>query len=211
MSKNIQSTFTRTKICGITRLSDALVAVDAGVWALGFIFYKKSPRSISSTNAKKIIHQLPPFVTPVGVFVNEKEEKVKKICRDCGISTVQFHGDESPTYCRRFKGFKIIKAIRVKPDLNWKKLSQYPVDVFLFDTFKAGQEGGTGDVFNWDLLKSKSFKQKVILSGGLNPQNVASAIKALHPFAVDCASGVEKSPGIKDPALIRHFIQNIHA
>ncbi|OGX28320.1 MAG: hypothetical protein A2705_01290 [Omnitrophica WOR_2 bacterium RIFCSPHIGHO2_01_FULL_52_10] len=198
---------TRVKICGITSIEDAQMAVDAGASALGFIFHKKSPRYVSPSKVRPIIEALPPFVTPVGVFVNGSEHAVRDICRLARIATVQFHGEESPGYCKRFKHFKIVKAFRVKDTFDFKSILQYKVDAYLFDTFQeeTASFGGTGKTFNWELLKNYKFDKPVILSGGLNPENVRQAIEAVRPYAVDVASGVEKSPGIKDYRLVQAF------
>lgn len=200
---------TRVKICGITNLKDAQTAVNAGVWALGFIFYKKSPRYILPAKAKKIIEALPPFVTPVGVFVNERQAVVRKVCRLTGITTVQFHGEETPAYCRRFKDYKVIKAFRVREGFDFTAIKRYKSDTFLFDTFQESLAGGTGKTFNWDLLKGQKFAKPFILSGGLNPTNVRQAVDALSPYAVDVSSGVEKSPGIKNHSLVNAFCQAV--
>lgn len=199
----------RVKICGITNLNDAQAAVEAGAWALGFIFHKKSPRYVSPTKARTIIETLPPFATPVGVFVDHSEHAVVDICRLTGITTLQFHGEESPAYCRRFKHFKVIKAFRVKDGFDFAQLRRYKVDAYLFDTFHPRTAGGTGKTFNRSLLKGKKFERPVILSGGLNPHNVRQAVLAVKPYAVDVASGVEKSPGIKDKRLIQSFLASV--
>ena len=201
---------TRVKICGITNIADAQMAVAAGASALGFIFHKKSPRYISPSKARPIIEALPPFVTPVGVFVNASEHAVRDICRLARIATVQFHGEESPGYCKRFKHFKIIKAFRVSNIFDFKAVLQYKVDACLFDTFAKDAAGGTGKTFNWELLKNYKFDKPVILSGGLNPENVRQAVEAVRPYAVDVASGAEKSPGIKDYHLINAFCQAVN-
>src|SRR3989338_5369964 len=193
------------KICGITNLNDAQVAVNAGAAALGFIFHKKSPRYISPSKVRAIVESLPPFVTPVGVFVNHSEHAVRDICRLARIATVQFHGDESPGYCKRFNHFKIIKAFRVSDVFDFKSVFSYKVDAYLFDTFQEGAPGGTGKTFNWDLLKNYKFDRPIILSGGLNPENVRQAVEAVRPYAVDVSSGVEKSPGVKGYQLVRAF------
>lgn len=200
---------TRVKICGITNLKDARTAVNAGASALGFVFYKKSPRYILPAKAKKIIDALPPFVTPVGVFVNERQAVVHKVCRLTGITTVQFHGEETPAYCGRFKDYKVIKAFRVREGFNSIQVKQYQSGAFLFDTFQESLAGGTGKTFNWDLLKGQKFAKPFILSGGLNSGNVRQAIDALSPYAVDVSSGVEKSPGIKDHSLVNAFCQAV--
>lgn len=197
---------TRVKTCGITRLEDALLAVKLGAWAVGFIFYRRSPRFVSPEQVKKIIEKLPPFITPVGVFVNEKEQTVKKIATDCGLTTLQFHGDETPAYCRRFRSWKVIKAIRVKSAISSAELKKFSVNAFLFDTFISDGYGGSGRTFNWSHLKSlHRFPIPWILSGGINPQNVRTAIKNLHPFAVDVSSAVESAPGRKSPAKLKSF------
>ncbi len=196
---------TRVKICGITSIEDAQMALNAGASALGFIFDKKSPRYVSPSKVRPIIEALPPFVTPVGVFVNGSEHAVRDICRLARIATVQFHGEESPGYCKRFKHFKIIKAFRVNDFFDFKSVLQYKVDAYLFDTFSEAAAGGTGKTFNWDLLKNHKFDKPVILSGGLNPENVRQAVDTLAPYAVDVSSGVEKSPGVKGYQLVQAF------
>lgn len=196
---------TRVKICGITNIEDAQMAVNAGASALGFIFDKKSPRYVSPSKVRPIIEALPPFVTPVGVFVNYSEHAVRDICRLARVATVQFHGEESPGYCKRFNHFKIIKAFRVSDVFDFKSVLQYKVDAYLFDTFQEETAGGTGKTFNWDLLKNYKFGKPVILSGGLNPENVRQAIETVHPYAVDVSSGVEKSPGVKGYQLVQAF------
>ena len=200
---------TRVKICGITNKDDALAAAKLGAWALGFIFYKQSPRYVSPFKAKKIIDELPPFVTPVGVFVNLKEGAVMDIAEFCGISTLQLHGDESPQYCRRLKKFKLIKAFRVKEDFNISGLGEYPVSAYLFDGHEKGVFGGTGKTFDWEVIKDKKIPKPVILSGGLSPENVAGAVRGLSPYAVDVSSGVEKEPGKKDYGKMEIFLRNL--
>ncbi|MBI5150610.1 MAG: phosphoribosylanthranilate isomerase [Candidatus Omnitrophica bacterium] len=197
----------RIKICGITSIEDARMAVNAGASALGFIFHKKSPRYVSPSKVRTITESLPPFVTPVGVFLNHSEHAVRDICRLARVSTVQFHGEESPGYCKSFNHFKIIKAFRVSDIFNFKSVLQYKVDAYLFDTFQEDAAGGTGKTFNWELLKNYQFDKPVILSGGLNPENVRQAIETVQPYAVDVSSGVEKSPGVKGYHLVNAFCQ----
>ena len=199
----------RVKICGITNLEDALKAVYYGADAIGFIFYKKSPRYVSPSKARKIIEGLPPFVTPVGVFVNQKERAVRDVCRFTRISTVQFHGDEDTVFCKRFKDYKIIKAFRIGLDFNTERVNKYKVDAVLFDAYQEDQYGGTGKAFKWDLIKNEKVNKPVILSGGLTPENVAEGIATIKPFGVDVSSGVEKMPGIKNPKLIRAFFEAV--
>lgn len=197
----------RVKICGITNAQDAHRAVAAGAWALGFIFHKKSPRYVSPSKVRPIIESLPPFVTPVGVFVNQSAMAVRDICRMARISTVQFHGEETPGYCKSFSHFKIIKAFKVGETFDFGQAAGYKVDAYLFDTFSEAAPGGTGKSFNWQLLAGQHFAKPVILSGGLNPENVAAAVEALRPYAVDVASGVEQSHGIKDPRRLKAFFK----
>lgn len=198
----------RIKICGITSEHDALKAASLGAWALGFIFYKPSPRHIGAFKARKIIRRLPPFVTPVGVFVNHKEGAVRDIASFCGITTLQFHGDETPEYCRRFQGYTIIKAFRVKESFDPGILKSYPVSAYLFDTYVDAAYGGTGKPFPWALIKkAKDFGVPVILSGGLNAQNILDAVEEIKPYAVDVNSGVEESPGVKSERLMKEFFE----
>lgn len=196
----------RVKICGITNEEDALKAAYYGAWAVGFIFYKESPRYISPSKARKIIEVLPPFVTPVGVFVNHRERAVRDICGFTRIHTVQFHGEEDPAYCKRFKDYKIIKAFRVRSRYDLVDIKKYRVDAYLFDTYKEGVPGGTGEIFDWSILKNEPMDKPFILSGGLSPENVQAALQTISPYAVDTCSGVEKSPGIKDHRRMRAFL-----
>ncbi len=201
----------KVKVCGITNIEDALKAVYYGAYALGFVFYKKSPRYVSPSRARKIIEALPPFITPVGVFVNQKERAVMDVCRFTRIKTVQFHGDEKPVYCKRFKDFKIIKAFRVGTVFFPEMVNKYKVDSYLFDTYQEDVHGGTGKKFNWDKISKYKFDKPVVLSGGLNPDNIKEAIEQVNPFAVDVSSGLEKAPGIKNPRLIRSFFENLRS
>ncbi len=203
---------TRVKICGITRLEDALMAAKHGAWAVGFIFYKKSPRYISPFKAKKIIQALPPFVTPVGVFVDQKEGAVMDIVRFCGIRTVQFHGQETPAYCKRFrqKGFSVIKAFRVEGAAIPADVKVYEANAILLDAYVEGVPGGTGKTFNWSVAKKiKGLGVPVILSGGLHYNNVVQAIEDVKPYAVDVSSGVEEQdkPGVKNDRSVRVFCE----
>ncbi len=195
----------RIKICGITNAEDAAKAVYYGAWAVGFIFSKKSPRYISPSRARKLIEALPPFVTPVGVFVDQSERAVRDICKFTRIQTIQFHGEEKAVYCKRFSDFKVIKAFRIGAFFPADEIKKFKVDAYLFDTYEKDVQGGTGKIFNWDLLKQHKIEKPVILSGGLNAQNVQEALDVTSPFAIDVSSGVEKSPGIKNPRLIRAF------
>lgn len=200
---------TRIKICGITNGEDAKFIASLGAWALGFNFYKKSPRFISPSKAQRIIKELPPFVTPVGIFVNQGRGAVQDIAQFCGLKVLQFHGDETPEYCKGFSRYQIIKAFRVKDDFNISNVSQFPVAAYLFDAYQENTYGGTGKTFNWDLIKNKKFNKPVILSGGLNPENIVSAIEAVNPYAVDLSSGVEKTPEKKDGHLLNRLFEVI--
>lgn len=200
----------KVKICGITNVEDAGKAAYYGAWAVGFVFHKKSPRYVSPSRAKKIIDTLPPFITPVGVFVNLSDRAIRDICKFTGIRTLQFHGTESPVFCHRFKEYKKIKAFRVGPDFKPEQVKQYNVDAYLFDAYVEGQEGGTGESFNWEVIKDVKFDKPVILSGGLKASNIVQAVDEVSPYAVDISSGVEKSPGIKDPRKIREFFDMLN-
>lgn len=196
----------RVKICGITRTEDALAAADAGADALGFMLHEASPRRVTREQAGAIISTLPTFVSRVGVFVNPTETEVRAAIAECGIDTLQFHGEESPEFCRQF-GLRVVKAFRVRDAESLKPLANFPTEAWLLDSFVAGQHGGTGAVFNWDLA-TQAVKQggRVILAGGLTPENAADAVRRVRPYALDVSSGVESAPGKKDPTQVRAFI-----
>jgi phosphoribosylanthranilate isomerase len=196
---------TKIKICGITNLNDAFLGLDLGADALGFIFYRYSKRSISSEDALRIISKLPPFVTTVGVFVNQGVEELKSMKREIGFDLFQLHGDEEPDYCREL-GNSVIKAIRVKDCINQDDIDSFPVQALLFDAYSTAEFGGTGRSFNWELLKGIALSKSVILSGGLTAENVAEAIDIVNPYAVDVSSGVEDYPGKKNPVKLKAFI-----
>ncbi|MFH1449923.1 MAG: phosphoribosylanthranilate isomerase [bacterium] len=198
----------KIKICGITNLEDALECTKLGVEALGFIF-AESKRKISQEVAKEIISQLPPFVTTVGVFVNEEQRRVEEVARYCHLDVLQFHGDESFQYCQRFINYKIIKSFLVKERDSLKEIRRFLVSAYLFDTFEEGIYGGTGRSFNWQILKGNSFERPIIISGGLNSQNVTSCLELLNPYAIDVGSGVEKYPGKKDKEKLKEFIKKV--
>lgn len=201
---------TRVKICGITNLEDALKAAELGADSLGFIFYKKSPRHINPRTAGLIIRELPPFVTPVGVFVDEELPKVVATAAETGICTVQLHGNEPPEYCERL-GIKAIKAIRVRDMADINRLRPYNVSAYLLDTFKEGVHGGTGETFDWDIAVEAKALGRIILSGGLNPENVSEAVEKVQPYAVDACSGIEikDRPGRKDHAKLKEFMERV--
>jgi len=196
----------KVKICGITNLADAKMAVEAGADLLGFVFYEKSPRHITVPAARGIARQLPPGVARVGVFVNAAVELVAEALGECGLNVLQFHGEETPDYCRRF-GVMNVKAFRIRDEESLKMLPAYQTDAWLLDAFTRGARGGTGATFNWDLaVEAQKFGRPIFLAGGLTPENVAEAVRRVRPFAVDVSSGVEASPGRKDAAKVRAFI-----
>ncbi len=196
----------RIKICGITNLEDALAAVEYGADVLGFVFQPKSPRAITSGKAKKIISGLPPFITTVGVFVNESKKEIEKIVQHVGLDIAQLHGAEAPEACQL--SCKVIKAIRVKELTDLEPLKKYKVSAFLLDTYSPHTMGGTGMIFNWDIaVEAKKFG-RIILAGGLNPENVEEAIKWVRPYGIDVATGVEgNEKGKKDHKKLKLFIE----
>ena len=198
----------KIKVCGTTNLKDALFAVESGVDAIGFIFYKKSPRYILQKDAKDIVAKLPPFVETVGVFVNETSDRVNRIAEQCKLTAIQLHGDESPAFCRRIKR-RVIKAFRVKDTNSFKGMADYDVSGFLLDSYNEESKGGTGKTFDWNLALRAKKQGPIILAGGLNPYNVYTAIHRVKPYGVDVCSGVEKSPGIKDSVKIDEFIKSV--
>ena len=196
----------KVKICGITSTTDALAAVDAGADALGFMFYAPSPRFVKHESAAEIIRELPPFVAKVGVFVDPTEAEVRKAIEECGLDTLQFHGDEPPEFCRRF-GLKVIKAFRIRDAESLQAAEAYPTEAWLLDSYVSGQLGGTGARFNWDLATEAARKHRsVILAGGLTPENAAEAVRKVRPYGLDVSSGVESAPGKKDAAKVAAFI-----
>ncbi len=198
----------KVKICGITNLDDARSAVAAGCDALGFVFYRKSPRYISPDDVSGIIRKLPGKIVKVGVFVDEKARRIKNIAKLCRLDFVQLHGRESVNFCRKFKGLKIIKAFSVKGTIDENDISRYKVKAYLFDTYVKSKAGGTGKSFNWSLLCGiKRTKTPVFLSGGISSKNVKKAVKTVKPQWVDVSSSVEKLPGRKDAKKVREFIK----
>lgn len=198
----------KIKICGITNMEDAMAAVDFGADALGFNFFKKSPRYIDPHKAAEIIAQLPPFIVPVAVFVNEREERIREILQSACIHGVQFHGDETPEFCQRF-GNNVIKAFQIKDKESIKHMAHYRVSAYLLDSYREGLRGGTGATFDWHLAVVAKTFGRIILAGGLNPDNVAEAVKLVQPYGVDVAGGVEREKGIKDHGKLKKFITEV--
>jgi phosphoribosylanthranilate isomerase len=197
----------QVKICGITRLEDALCAVENGATALGFIFYPFSPRFIEPRKAGEIIGALPAHTVKVGVFVNEKERTVRRIFDECGLDMLQLHGDETPRYCRRFEPRFLIKALELKTQDDVKRAAHYDVAAVVADARHAGLYGGTGKTSDWEL--ARQVAGPLILSGGLGRHNVLGALRAVKPAALDINSTVEKAPGKKDAAKIKYIMRMI--
>lgn len=201
----------RIKICGITNADDALLCEGAGADALGFVFYDKSPRRVTSGAARDIIRRLGPFISRVGVFVDETFDKIKTTVYETGIDCVQLHGVESPEMCASVRDslkVRVVKAVRVRDGSDAEGLNGYDVHAFLLDTYRQGVEGGTGETFDWDIALGAKAWGRVVLAGGLGPGNVASAIQRVLPYGVDVSSGVEISPGRKDGDRVMAFIRN---
>ena len=202
----------KVKICGITNEEDATVAVEAGADALGFICYRKSPRYVEPAVVKQIVASLPPLVTPVGVFVNEESATVRAIMDRCGLSLAQLHGDETAAYCREL-GRPVMKALRLKDRGSFLALAEFQgragVRGFVLDAFSEKIYGGTGQVIDWGLAAEAAKAATILLAGGLTPENVAEAIRAVRPYGVDVSSGVESVPSKKDHGKVRAFLQAV--
>jgi phosphoribosylanthranilate isomerase len=198
----------RIKICGITQVDDAERAVEAGAWALGLILWSGSPRRCALPDAERIAATFRRRVEVCGVFVNAPLDEVSATADAVGLTMVQLHGDEGPSYCgevARRTGAKVIKAARVRGGADIIALEPFHTDFHLLDAYQPGMRGGTGESFDWELVQRRRSTTPLILSGGLTPDNVAEAIAATHPFAVDTASGTEARPGVKDPEKLRAF------
>jgi phosphoribosylanthranilate isomerase len=200
----------KVKICGITNPEDARVAVTAGADALGFVFHKASPRCVTAEIVRRIIALLPPFVVPVGVFVNEDMKVVRDLMDSCGLGLAQLHGDESAAYCEQL-GRPVLKAIRLRDMGSFLSLAEYQgragVRGFIIDTYSESAYGGTGQTTDWSLAAEVAKTAAILLAGGLTPENVGEAILKVQPYGVDVSSGVEASPGKKDHAKVKAFIQ----
>jgi|UPI00035E1FFF phosphoribosylanthranilate isomerase len=199
----------RIKICGITRLEDALAAARMGVDALGFVFYPKSPRYIEPQKAASIIRALPPFVSAVGLFVNPTQQEIDDVLSYCPLGVVQLHGDESPEFCLA-QARRVIKAVAIHDAQDLAVVQQYPCSVLLDTKAPAGVYGGTGKTFDWSCLEGFAHKYPLILAGGLNEHNILEALATHRWFAVDVSSGVELSPGVKDTAMMHRFVNTVN-
>ena len=199
----------KVKICGNTRAADLQLAAQLGADYLGLIF-TESKRRVSSDTARTLIRSLPNFKNFVAVFANQPKEEVERIVHDLGIRILQFHGEETALYCHFFmeKGYEVVKTFRIKDKMGLKRIDEYNVSAFLFDTYTSETKGGAGIPFDWELIEDRPYvHEKLFLAGGLNVTNLRKAIQKVRPFAVDVASGVEKSPGEKDPKLLEEFIR----
>lgn len=196
------------KICGITRLEDAELAVELGAWAIGMVFYEPSPRRCSIEEAQRITATLRRRVELCGVFVNATLEEVERTSEELGLSIIQLHGDEGPAFCEeagRRTGAKVIKAVQVAGEWDIRDVERFHTDYHLLDAYAPAMRGGTGKTFEWGLVAQRHSKVPLILSGGLDSENVAEAIATVRPHAVDSASGTEAAPGCKDPEKLRAF------
>ena len=200
---------TRIKICGITRVEDALAACAAGADALGFVFHPPSPRHVAPDTARQIVAALPPFVCAVGLFVDREADEIERTLEHVPLDMLQFHGDEAPEACARF-GRPYLKAVRMRPEVDLLEYARRFGDArgLLLDAFVSGAHGGTGTRFDWRLVPA-NLPMPIVLSGGLTPENVGEAVQALRPWAVDVSSGVEADKGIKDAQRMRDFIAGV--
>ncbi len=201
--------YIRIKICGITRLEDALSAAQLGVDAVGFIFAGRSPRYIMPEKAAEIISQLPPFISRVGVFVNEPAESIISIARAASLDTIQLHGEEDPEFCLQIP-YPVIKALPLHATLDMAVFEKYRVSGFLLDTWNNGLQGGTGIAGDWNLARKIAARyDRIILAGGLGPANLETALREVRPYGVDINSGIEIKPGVKNPQKMREAINLI--
>ncbi|MEA2331939.1 MAG: phosphoribosylanthranilate isomerase [Thermoleophilaceae bacterium] len=205
---------TRVKICGVTDLADARRAANLGAWALGMIFWPQSPRACSLETAEEIGGELHRRLDVAGVFVNATLDEVASAADRCSLTLIQLHGDEGPAYCRevaRRTGAKVMKAVRVRDAAQLHDLQPFHTDFHLLDAYSPHTPGGTGETFDWELVRRHPHTPPVVLSGGLDPDNVGEAIEIARPFAVDVASGTEAAPGRKDHAKLEAFFQAVEA
>jgi phosphoribosylanthranilate isomerase len=205
---------TKVKICGITRLEDAVVAVELGAWALGMIFWPGSSRACAPDAAEQVALELRRSVELAGVFVNAPLDEVAALADRCSLSLLQLHGDEGPVYCReaaRRTGCRVMKAVRVRDAASVEGLRAFATDLHLLDAHVPGRRGGTGETFNWELARRHRGPAELVLSGGLTPDNVGQAVSTVRPYAVDVASGTESRPGEKDPRRLTEFFRAVEA
>jgi phosphoribosylanthranilate isomerase len=205
---------TAVKVCGTTNLDDARRAAELGAWAIGLIFWPDSPRRCEIGAAEEIGAELRRKLVVTGVFVNASLDHVAETAERCALGLLQLHGDEGPAYCReaeRRTGCRVMKAARVRDAAQVRALQPFRVDYHLLDAYVPGTPGGTGESFNWELVRAHTGSAKVVLSGGLTPDNVGEAVRAARPFAVDTASGTEAAPGRKDPAKLEAFFRSVEA
>ena len=200
---------TKVKFCGITNLKDAISAAELGADALGFVFYPKSPRFISPKNAKEIIKKLPPFISMVGLFVNQSKSEVEEVIKGCPLNLLQFHGDENESFCKQYN-LPYIKAITMKSDVDLLKcIQEYnSAKALLLDTFSKVARGGSGEVFDWKMIPPNTLKP-IIVAGGLTPENVQTLLEVISPYGVDVSSGIEINKGLKDYKLMKKFILGV--
>jgi len=201
----------RVKICGVTRAEDAKLIAELGAHAIGLNFYEQSPRCVTPFAAAELVRRLPPFIAPIGVFVNWTEAPILALCKALRLSAVQLHGEETPQVVERVaRHLPVIKAIRQRQGTATSDFFRYrAVSAFLLDSPVSGHYGGTGTTSNWHLARTAAQSHRIILAGGLTPENVAEAIRIVRPYAVDVASGVEARPGKKDPAKLRAFFDEV--
>jgi len=204
---------TKIKICGIMNVEDALAAVEAGAELLGFNFYRRSPRYVGPSAARRIVETLPEGVLSVGVFVNEPgPEEVCRLAAEAGVGAVQLHGSETAEYCARVGGLWRVKALRVGEGFSPEQAAAFETDAVLLDAYVPGEWGGTGRTFDWGLARrTREVVPRLILAGGLTPENVGAAVREVSPYAVDACSGVESAPGRKSLALVRRFVEAVRA
>jgi phosphoribosylanthranilate isomerase len=200
----------RVKICGITRAEDAAVAAKEGADAIGLVFYAGSARAVDVMQAREIVRRLPPFVCKVGLFVDADQEFVDRVAADVPLDLLQFHGEETPDFCRMFR-LPFIKAVRMRDGVDLPMLASRYGDAtgILVDSYVTGEAGGTGVSFEWNLVSSSDLQKPLILAGGLTADNIAAAVRKVRPYAVDVSGGVESTKGVKDPAKISRFMDQI--
>ena len=206
---------TRIKMCGLTREKDVEAGVEAGLDALGFIFYRKSARNVEPGFVRSVVAKMPPFTDCVGVFVDREREEVEELIEYCGLSYAQLHGSEDPKYCKRIERFvspcRVIKAFRVSNESTSEEFAPYApvIHGYLLDTYVKGNAGGTGQTFDWSIIKRLNLQRPLILAGGLGPENIEDALRQVQPFGVDVNSGVEIEPGVKDHVKLMQFVQKV--